>query len=207
MFGSAGRRPGDDPRGSPEAEEGRHWHPVGRRLYRLPSSPVSPSHWSSPSCSAAFPLYVIHVVRPTGLSLAIAYLLDIHLGFSFGRPDRPAALRHRSGSQEHPAADRARRRLLRGVLLPVPVRHRQVEHAHPGPPADFVECFFRGQQAANLTDEEAQAAGGTSSAALAKAEQFIELAGGWSNPGARGRRCITRAAHGGGRQGRRRSTR
>ena len=31
---------------------------------------------------AAFPLYVIHAVL-TGLSLAIAYLLDIHLGFSF----------------------------------------------------------------------------------------------------------------------------
>ena len=30
----------------------------------------------------AFPLYIIHAVL-TGLSLAIAYLLDIHLGFSF----------------------------------------------------------------------------------------------------------------------------
>ena len=30
----------------------------------------------------AFPLYVVHAVL-TGLSLAIAYLLDIHLGFSF----------------------------------------------------------------------------------------------------------------------------
>jgi PTS system N-acetylglucosamine-specific IIC component len=30
----------------------------------------------------AFPLYLIHAVL-TGLSLAIAYLLDIHLGFSF----------------------------------------------------------------------------------------------------------------------------
>ena len=31
---------------------------------------------------AAFPLYIVHAVL-TGLSLAIAYLLDIHLGFSF----------------------------------------------------------------------------------------------------------------------------
>ena len=31
---------------------------------------------------AAFPLYIIHALL-TGLSLAIAYLLDIHLGFSF----------------------------------------------------------------------------------------------------------------------------
>lgn len=31
---------------------------------------------------AAFPLYVVHALL-TGLSLAIAYLLDIHLGFSF----------------------------------------------------------------------------------------------------------------------------
>ena len=30
----------------------------------------------------AFPLYIVHAVL-TGLSLAIAYLLDIHLGFSF----------------------------------------------------------------------------------------------------------------------------
>src|SRR4051812_18639430 len=30
----------------------------------------------------AFPLYVVHAIL-TGLSLAIAYLLDIHLGFSF----------------------------------------------------------------------------------------------------------------------------
>jgi PTS system N-acetylglucosamine-specific IIC component len=30
----------------------------------------------------AFPLYVVHAVL-TGLSLAVAYLLDIHLGFSF----------------------------------------------------------------------------------------------------------------------------
>lgn len=30
----------------------------------------------------AFPLYIIHAIL-TGLSLAIAYLLDIHLGFSF----------------------------------------------------------------------------------------------------------------------------
>ena len=30
----------------------------------------------------AFPLYVVHALL-TGLSLAIAYLLDIHLGFSF----------------------------------------------------------------------------------------------------------------------------
>ena len=32
--------------------------------------------------AVAFPLYLIHAVL-TGLSLAIAYLLDIHLGFSF----------------------------------------------------------------------------------------------------------------------------
>ncbi|WP_295830254.1 PTS transporter subunit EIIC [uncultured Microbacterium sp.] len=31
---------------------------------------------------AAFPLYVVHAVL-TGISLAVAYLLDIHLGFSF----------------------------------------------------------------------------------------------------------------------------
>src|SRR4029078_3502970 len=33
-------------------------------------------------CFVSFPLFPIHAVL-TGLSLAIAYLLDIHLGFSF----------------------------------------------------------------------------------------------------------------------------
>ena len=83
----------------------------------------------------AFPLYLIHAVL-TGLSLAIAYLLDIHLGFSFsaGLIDH-APVRHRAGRKEHPAAHRHGRRLLRRLLRPLPVRDHEVEPAHSRPRA------------------------------------------------------------------------
>ena len=83
----------------------------------------------------AFPLYLIHAVL-TGLSLAIAYLLDIHLGFSFSAGlHRPAALRHRAGGEEHPAAHRDGRGVLRRLLPAVPVRDHEVEPADTGPRA------------------------------------------------------------------------
>ena len=80
----------------------------------------------------AFPLYVIHALL-TGLSLAIAYLLDIHLGFSFsaGLIDLLLYLLG-AGSEEHSAADRHGCRVLRRVLRVVPVRDHEVEHAHTG---------------------------------------------------------------------------
>ena len=80
----------------------------------------------------AFPLYVIHALL-TGLSLAIAYLLDIHLGFSFsaGLIDLLLYLLG-AGGEEHSAADRHGCRVLRRVLRVVPVRDHEVEHAHTG---------------------------------------------------------------------------
>ncbi len=77
----------------------------------------------------AFPLYVIHAVL-TGLSLAIAYLLDIHLGFSFS-----AGLIDLILCGGAPAAKNIPLLIGMGVgvllrlLLPVPVRDHEVEHA------------------------------------------------------------------------------
>ena len=83
----------------------------------------------------AFPLYVVHAVL-TGLSLAIAYMLDIHLGLLLlRRADRPAALRHRPRREERVAADRHGRDLLRRLLRAVPPGHPVVEPADPGPRA------------------------------------------------------------------------
>ena len=78
----------------------------------------------------AFPLYVIHAVL-TGLSLAIAYLLDIHLGFSFSAGLIDLLLYGtRAGGEEHPAAHRHGRRVLRRLLPAVPVRDHEVEPAN-----------------------------------------------------------------------------
>ena len=83
----------------------------------------------------AFPLYVVHAVL-TGLSLAIAYLLDIHLGFSFS-----AGLIDLLLYGTAPAAKNIPLLIVMGLvffarlLLPVPLRHHEVEHADPGPRA------------------------------------------------------------------------
>ena len=83
----------------------------------------------------AFPLYVVHAVL-TGLSLAIAYLLDIHLGFSFS-----AGLIDLLLYGTAPAAKNIwllivhGRRVLRRLLLHVPLRHHEVEHADTRPRA------------------------------------------------------------------------
>ncbi len=83
----------------------------------------------------AFPLYVVHAVL-TGLSLAIAYLLDIHLGFSFSAGLIDLLLYGTAPAAKNiPLLLVHGRRLLRRVLLPLPVRHQAVEHAHPRPGA------------------------------------------------------------------------
>ena len=77
----------------------------------------------------AFPLYVIHAVL-TG-TLAGHRLPARHPpGLLVLRgADRPPALRHRAGGEEHPAAHRHGRRVLRRLLPAVPVRDHEVEHA------------------------------------------------------------------------------
>ncbi len=81
----------------------------------------------------AFPLYVIHAVL-TGLSLAIAYLLDIHLGFSFsaGLLDLLSVWRGARG-EEHLAADRDGSGVLGRLLRVVLRRDQEVEHAYTRP--------------------------------------------------------------------------
>ena len=77
----------------------------------------------------AFPLYIIHALL-TGLSLAIAYLLDIHLGFSFSAGLIDLLLYGTAPAAKNiPLPDHHGHRVLRRVLLHVPVRDHEVEHA------------------------------------------------------------------------------
>ena len=139
----------------------------------------------------AFPLYVIHALL-TGLSLAIAYLLDIHLGFSFSAGLIDLLLYGtRPGGEEHPAAHRHGRRVLRRVLPPVPVRDHEVEHAHPGrEPEDEFEAEEQANLGEGAEPSTAVAAGGTATATDtltapartdSKAEQLIAAFGGREN--------------------------
>ncbi len=135
----------------------------------------------------AFPLYVIHAVL-TGLSLAIAYLLDIHLGFSFSaglsiccstavrpRPKNILAA-HRDGGG------------VLGHLLRVVLRgDHEVEHADTGREP---EAEFEAEEQANLgegTDSATAVAPGGAGTLTAparadtRAEQIIAAFGGREN--------------------------
>ena len=80
----------------------------------------------------AFPLYIIHALL-TGLSLAIAYLLDIHLGFSFSAGLIDLLLYGTAPAAKNiPYLIIMGSRVLRRVLLHVPVRDHEVEHADSG---------------------------------------------------------------------------
>ena len=117
----------------PEAEEGRLRHPGAAAITAFLTGVTEPLEFAF--MFVAFPLYLVHAVL-TGLSLAIAYLLDIHLGFSFsaGLIDfllygtAPAA-------QERLAAARHGRGLLRRLLRAVPPGDPMVEPADPRPRA------------------------------------------------------------------------
>ncbi|HEX6872206.1 MAG TPA: glucose PTS transporter subunit IIA [Micromonosporaceae bacterium] len=137
----------------------------------------------------AFPLYLVHAVL-TGLSLAIAYLLDIHLGFSFS-----AGLIDLLLYGTAPAAKNIPLLLLMGVgffivyylLFRLVIRWWNLRTPGREPDEEF-----EAEQAANLTDETAApvpagvgAAGGTGTAVAAraatKAEQLIAAFGGREN--------------------------
>ena len=77
---AAGRRAGDDPRARPGAAQARLGILSAAGLTAFLTGVTEPLEFAF--MFVAFPLYVIHAVL-TGLSLAIAYMLDIHLGFSF----------------------------------------------------------------------------------------------------------------------------
>jgi N-acetylglucosamine PTS system EIICBA or EIICB component len=141
----------------------------------------------------AFPLYVIHAVL-TGLSLAIAYALDIHLGFSFS-----AGLIDLLLYGTAPAAKNIPLLLVMGAVF-FAVYYLMFRFAiqrwNMRTPGREDETEFEAEQNANLTDT-APAAGGhptggsgvgtavlTAPAAVttdSKAEQLIAAFGGREN--------------------------
>ncbi|MBP6995644.1 MAG: PTS transporter subunit EIIC [Phycicoccus sp.] len=125
----------------------------------------------------AFPLYLIHAVL-TGLSLAIAYALDIHLGFSFS-----AGLIDLLLYGTAPAAKNIPLLLVMGavffVLYYVMFRFAILKW-NLRTPGREPDAEFEAEQRANLTDDTAPTgtAGGTASA---RAEQLIAAFGGRDN--------------------------
>src|SRR4029078_10800805 len=127
-------------------------------------------------CFVSFPLFPIHAVL-TGLSLAIAYMLDIHLGFSFS-----AGLIDFLLYGTAPAANNVWMRLVMGavffvvyyVLFRLVIRWWNLRT--PGREPDDE---FEAEQAANLDDDTVPAisgggtALGTRNAANVNAERLI----------------------------------
>ena len=188
---AARRRAGDDPRGEQEAAKGRGRHPVGGGADRIPHRrhraarvrvhvrgvPAVPHPRAADGAVAGDRLPARH---PPGLLV-------------LGGSDRPASVRHGPCREEHPAAHRDGRRVLRRLLLHVPVRHHAVEPANPGREP---EDEFEAEEEANLGEgagsATAVAAGGSGAAtatatvsapvaADSKAEQVIAAFGGREN--------------------------
>ncbi len=125
----------------------------------------------------AFPLYVIHALL-TGLSLAIAYVLDIHLGFSFS-----AGLIDLLLYGTAPAAKNIPLLIGLGVLFFVlyyVLFRFAIRRWNLRTPGREPEGEFDDEQSANLTDSTG-AAGKGSAAAGGRAEQLISAFGGRDN--------------------------
>ena len=133
----------------------------------------------------AFPLYLVHAVL-TGLSLAVAYLLDIHLGFSFS-----AGLIDFLLYGTAPAAHNVWMLLVMGVIffaVYYVLFRLVIRWWNLRTPGREPEDEFEAEQAANLTDESAHvvSGGGGTATALAvksatKAEKLIAAFGGREN--------------------------
>lgn len=129
----------------------------------------------------AFPLYVVHAVL-TGLSLAIAYLLDIHLGFSFS-----AGLIDFLLYGTAPAANNVWMLLVMGVIffaVYYVLFRLVIRWWNLRTPGREPEDEFEAEQAANLEDGPGAASGAAGTgvaAASAKAEQLIAAFGGREN--------------------------
>ena len=133
----------------------------------------------------AFPLYLVHAVL-TGLSLAVAYLLDIHLGFSFS-----AGLIDFLLYGTAPAAHNVWMLLVMGAVFFVVyylLFRLVIRWWNLRTPGREPEEEFEAEQAANLTDEAvgpAISGGGvavaTRTAANIKAERLIAAFGGREN--------------------------
>ena len=125
----------------------------------------------------AFPLYVVHAVL-TGLSLAIAYLLDIHLGFSFS-----AGLIDLLLYGTAPAAKNIPLLIVMGLVFFVVyyVMFRlAIKWWNLRTPGREPEDEFDAEQEANLTDDEITSTT-DGSPAKAKAEKLIAAFGGRDN--------------------------
>lgn len=129
----------------------------------------------------AFPLYVIHALL-TGLSLAIAYTLDIHLGFSFS-----AGLIDLLLYGTAPAAKNIPLLIVMGlvffVLYYVMFRFAIV-HWNMRTPGREPDDEFDAEQAANQTDgttDSGQPGGGTALATQTRTEDLIAAFGGREN--------------------------
>jgi len=123
----------------------------------------------------ALPLYIVHALL-TGLSLAISYLLDIHLGFSFS-----AGLIDLLLYGTAPAAQNIWLLVLQGLAFAVLYYFMfrfVIVKWNMRAPGRLSDADFEAEQAANLTDGDGspQAAGGS-----AKAEQLIAAFGGREN--------------------------
>ena len=126
----------------------------------------------------AFPLYVIHAVL-TGLSLAIAYALDIHLGFSFS-----AGLIDLLLYGTAPAAKNVPLLLVMGAVffaIYYFMFRFAIQKWNMRTPGREPDDEFEAEQAANLTDEGATGGASGNTAATAKAEQLIAAFGGREN--------------------------
>jgi len=136
---------------------------------------------------AAFPLYVIHAIL-TGLSLAIAYALDIHLGFSFS-----AGLMDLLLYGTAPAAKNVPLLVVMGLVFFVVyylLFRFVIVKWNMRTPGREPEGEFEAEQQANASDgtdaRTAVAAGGgaataTATVADSKAEQLIAAFGGREN--------------------------
>jgi N-acetylglucosamine PTS system EIICBA or EIICB component len=137
----------------------------------------------------ALPLYIIHAVL-TGLSLAIAYTLDIHLGFSFS-----AGLIDLLLYGTAPAARNIPLLLIMGVaffVLYYFLFRFAITKWNMRTPGREDESEFEAEQSANLTDTPTGGAGGSATATAvraapaavatdSKAEQLISAFGGREN--------------------------
>jgi PTS system N-acetylglucosamine-specific IIC component len=145
----------------------------------------------------AFPLYVVHALL-TGVSMAVAYVLDIHLGFSFS-----AGLIDLLLYGTAPAAKNIHLLIIQGVVFALIyyfLFRFAIKMWNLNTPGREPEDEFAAEQAANLTDEgvpenplemtsEAGRTSGSAAAATAKApvstdsmaEKLIAAFGGREN--------------------------
>jgi PTS system N-acetylglucosamine-specific IIC component len=126
----------------------------------------------------AFPLYVIHALL-TGLSLAIAYLLDIHLGFSFS-----AGLIDLLLYGTAPAAKNILLLIGMGIVFFVVyylLFWFVIKRWNLSTPGREPEREFEADEQANLSEGEDAVASVATGAPTGKAEQLIEALGGRDN--------------------------